>query len=49
MTMDDFMMMVNDRAYELCTGMEEEEDLFDGIGEGDLTDSEKELVSQPSW
>lgn len=46
--MDDFLMMVNGRVYELCTGTEEE-DLFDGRSEGDLTDSEKELVSQPTW
>ena len=46
--MDDFLMGTTSRVYELCTGTEEE-DLFDGISEGDLTDSEKELVSQPSW
>lgn len=47
-TIDDFVMLMNGRVYELCTGTEEE-DLFDGKSEGDLTSSEKELVSQPTW
>ena len=46
--MDDFVMMINDKVYEKCIGIEEE-DLFDGKSEGDLTDSEKELAGQPTW